>query len=272
MTAAHQDIAIVSLLEEFGPEGYGIYWLLLEHFSAVLEKEMTSVPPLAHSVVGWSKICHCSARTFRKFADRAADLQLISSTSLADLRQFSGRSPADRLQIEVPKLMKYRDEWSKRSVVTTEQISIDTHTEEKHKQNGAAAPENGTVLNPPRWKSDPDFKIFIDTANRGWGDLIDHDFEECYSSWRVLDQEQRLACIKGIGARIEIGMNFQYVTRPAKFLKQREFYRPTKSPPNLNGDHVLSKSERDALAAQKAFDEGMAERAAKNAKNVPPNH
>lgn len=46
----------------------------------------------------------------------------------------------------------------------------------------------------------------------------------------------------------------------------------SESQPHVNVNGFMSKSERDALAAQKAFDEGMAERAAKNAKNVPPNH
>lgn len=87
---------------------------------------MIRVPPLAYSVVRWSQVCHCSARTFRKFAQTAAELKLIECTSIAELKHFGSRSTADRLQIVVPKLLKYRDEWSNRSGVTRHQSRVDT--------------------------------------------------------------------------------------------------------------------------------------------------
>lgn len=115
LTDAHNDPAISALTEEFGTEGYGIYWLLLEHVAVGIEKGSDAVPSRTHSVVEWAKICGCSARKLRQFAQRSTELHLISSRTTADLKQFSSRMAADRLQIDVPKLLKYRDEYTKNS-------------------------------------------------------------------------------------------------------------------------------------------------------------
>jgi hypothetical protein len=115
LALAHDDVGLSTLLEEMGSQAYGIYWLLLEHFAAVMEKDCTAVPVLVHSYLLWSKICWSSTRTFRNFANRAAELKLIESRPAAELKQNSSRLAADRLEICVPKLLKYRDEYSRKS-------------------------------------------------------------------------------------------------------------------------------------------------------------
>lgn len=137
LTQAHNDTAICAILEEFGPTGYGIYWLILEEFAAVVDRDSTRVPSLIHSELRWSQICHCSVRTFRNFAQRAAELKLIECRSAAELMQFSSRTKADRLQIDVPKLLKYRDEYSKKSG-----HSPDSKEDKKESRKRAEGEEN----------------------------------------------------------------------------------------------------------------------------------
>lgn len=115
LSVAHSDPAIATILEALGPEGYGIYWLMLEHVALSIEKDSDTIPSRTHSAVEWSNICHCSARRLRQFCEISTELRLICSTSVAELRQFGSRRVADRLQIDIPKLLKYRDEYSKRS-------------------------------------------------------------------------------------------------------------------------------------------------------------
>ena len=134
------------ILERFGAEGYGIYWALLEHVALSIEKGSDAVPSRIHSVVKWSEILGCSARRFRQFAQIATELRLIDSSSPADLVQFSSRTPADRLQIDIPKLLKYRDEYSQRSGQTPEQIRGRADTEQRREETAA----------PKRVNSDPD--------------------------------------------------------------------------------------------------------------------
>lgn len=142
LSIAHDDPAICELLEEFGPEGYGIYWLLLEHVALSIEKDSDETPSRTHSVVEWARICCCSARRLRSFVQRSAELSLIVAHSVADLKQFSSRLPADRLQIDVPKLLKYRDEYTKRSGQTTRQMEIEKEKEREIEEQAAkpAAP------------------------------------------------------------------------------------------------------------------------------------
>lgn len=142
LSIAHDDPAICELLEEFGPEGYGIYWLLLEHVALSIEKDSDETPSRTHSVIEWARICCCSARRLRSFVQRSAELSLIVAHSVADLKQFSSRLPADRLQIDVPKLLKYRDEYTKRSGQTTRQMEIEKEKEREIEEQAAkpAAP------------------------------------------------------------------------------------------------------------------------------------
>jgi hypothetical protein len=139
LTLAHDDPAISSLLEQFGAEGYGIWWLLLEHVAIGIEKDSKAVPSRTHSVVDWAKICCCSARRLREFARISTELRLISSSSPAELKQFASRLPADRLQIDVPKLLKYRDEYSKKSGQTPKQTSNSIHTAGEQSEHTTAA-------------------------------------------------------------------------------------------------------------------------------------
>lgn len=109
LSLAHADEAISFVLEEHGAEAYGAWWLILEDIAAPMESGKME-PIASHSVVKWAQICHCSARRFRSIANSLAQKNLIVVES--DL---------DRIRIEVPNILKYKDEYSKRSGETPEQ-------------------------------------------------------------------------------------------------------------------------------------------------------
>lgn len=115
MTHAHQDTKVCAILEQLGAEGYGIYWLLLEHLAIPMDGKSEESPVAEHSIVKWAQICHCSARRMRQFVYLATELRLISAETTPELRQYSDKSMSDRFRIVVPNLLKYRDEYSKRS-------------------------------------------------------------------------------------------------------------------------------------------------------------
>src|SRR5206468_9619966 len=71
---------------------------------ASLMEKGSSSPSSTHSVVKWSQICHCSARKFRKIVGWLTEKSLIISETVND-----------RLRIVAPKLVKYRDEYSKKA-------------------------------------------------------------------------------------------------------------------------------------------------------------
>jgi hypothetical protein len=103
LSMAHSDHAVSAVLEELGAEAYGVWWLIIEDIAASMEKN-SKVTFAIHSDVKWSQICYCSARKFRSIANRLQEKSLIVCTSTDN-----------RLQIDVPKLLKFRDEYSKKS-------------------------------------------------------------------------------------------------------------------------------------------------------------
>jgi hypothetical protein len=148
LTNAHNDPAISAIIEEFGLAGYGAYWLILEHLAVGVEKDSEAIPSATHSVGKWSHICFCSTRFFRKFAQSATELKLIECRTQAELKQFSSRTQAVLLQIDVPKLLKYRDEWSRRSGVTTEQSSSAKNSSAKLSSENIKPPQTPSASPP----------------------------------------------------------------------------------------------------------------------------
>lgn len=144
LAMAHADPALSTLVEELGPGGYGIYWILLEYFACVMEKNCAQVPSMVHSDLHWAKLCYCSTRLFRKFVDRACALQLIECKTPAELKQYSSRTQAIRFEICIPKLLKYRDEYARKSGVTPDKLPARVDTDKEIKKESG----NPTALLP----------------------------------------------------------------------------------------------------------------------------
>ncbi len=127
LSMAHADEKIDMACEQFGAEAYGVWWLILEDIAAPMEPGKMR-PIASHSDVKWASICRCSVRHWRSIAKIFADLSLISM-----------HSTGDRTTIEVPNLLKYRDEWSKRSggspEPTTTTTTADPHTQPQPQQS-----------------------------------------------------------------------------------------------------------------------------------------
>lgn len=225
LSMAHADIQMSALLEECGPEGYGIYWLIWEDIASIMESGKMD-PRNVHSISKWAEVCHCSTRVWTRVTHS------LEKKALIFVQTFD-----KRVQITIPNILKYKDEYSRKSGhpqdLNRDRYIADTETDTEQKQNGATAPQGlpaPTALKvlapPPRWKTDPQYRDFIEKASAAWGDLIDADFEDAYHCWRVMDFEHRLACLKAIDTRVEMKTDFHFVARPAKFLKTREYYRP----------------------------------------------
>jgi hypothetical protein len=152
LTMAHADKAMAVVLEEFGAEAYGVFWLMIEDIAAPMEKGKFD-PSAIHSIVKWSQICHCSARVLRSIAKRLEEKRLIVVESVEN-----------RWQITVPNILKYKDEYAKKSGHNQEQDrdinrdrDTDTDTEEKPTAIGGenppqppAAPPALSLVPPPK--------------------------------------------------------------------------------------------------------------------------
>ena len=138
MTGAHRDEALCRMMDEFGLEGYGAYWIVLETIAAQCEKKgENSKTSLTLSVKNWRKIVPFAPQKLVKWLAFAAQLNL-----------FSAEISENLVTVSCPKLLKYRDEYSFKKakcrdiVGTKSALDTDTDTEAETdiKIQGACAP------------------------------------------------------------------------------------------------------------------------------------
>lgn len=110
---SHNDEILSELMDEFGAEGYGVWWLILEKIALLMdESDRTSA---RFSVKLWASFAKVSAKKLQSIV-----------TFLEKKQRFTVKLDGNYLTIDCPKLLKYRDEWterlSKKSKKTPEQL------------------------------------------------------------------------------------------------------------------------------------------------------
>lgn len=140
MVASSRDEKLAALRAEFGMEGYGLYWLILELLAEkVDEKNDTS---LTYSTKIWKSFTGVSVKKFQKFLIFCTNFDIFS----VKFEKNNSKNGQNGITISCPNLLKYRDEWSKRkarnSGVTTEPLrSKDTDTDTEKDNYSCAEPE-----------------------------------------------------------------------------------------------------------------------------------
>jgi hypothetical protein len=129
MTAARSDKAMALVSEIHGPVAIGIYWGLIEEIAGPMEPgKMTS--SASHSVAKWASILDTSSRTFTKICKSLQTESLIFCETIGD-----------RLTISIPNILKYKDEYARKSGQTQEQEQKQIRADTEQIQNRAPEPE-----------------------------------------------------------------------------------------------------------------------------------
>jgi len=71
MSRAHEDEAMAELIAEYGPEGYGVWWIILEKIAAQMDK--TQKCYCRYPVRNWATSCGISPKKFRKIAEKLSN-------------------------------------------------------------------------------------------------------------------------------------------------------------------------------------------------------
>ena len=124
------------LSDEFGLEGYGLYWIILEAIAEQCTAENDKIF-LELSPKNWRKVAEISPKKLEKFLSFSEKLGL-----------FSVKKSQNLIRVECPNLLKYRDEYSKkkkkksgqypdkvRSVSGPKSIEGETETETEYINN-----------------------------------------------------------------------------------------------------------------------------------------
>lgn len=109
ISLSSNDEVMSELIDEFGAEGYGVWWLILEKISQGMfpncsDKTMCSA---RFSLKNWSTSCRISSKKFQKLI-----------VFLEKNKCFSVKTDGKYLSIECAKLLKYRDEYSKKKEIS----------------------------------------------------------------------------------------------------------------------------------------------------------
>lgn len=129
-SAAHNDEKIRELIHETGVEGYGIMMICLELIAEKIDHNL-----IAEIEISWRVLSE-------KCGKRSDKLKSILKTSaFANILPSEFRK--DKVKLYCPNLLKRLDNWTERSVSTTEQVS--TNQNQKKNQNKK---ENKNKKNP----------------------------------------------------------------------------------------------------------------------------
>lgn len=102
LSGSHDDEKMALLQAELGLEGYGFYWLTLE----VIARQMNGGSDktfVEYPLKIWRNTYGFSVIKLRKFVEFCVKIEI-----------FEAKFSQDKLRIDCPNLLKYRDEWSKR--------------------------------------------------------------------------------------------------------------------------------------------------------------
>lgn len=226
LSMAHNDTEMSAVLEELGAEAYGVWWLILEDVASCMDKNSSAAIAI-HSDVKWSQICYCSARKLRSIVSRLNEKGLISATSTDN-----------RLQIEVRNLLKYRDEYSKKSGVAPDsRADTDTHTDTDTQTEQPPTPlcadTQGGIPSRPK-------------ASASVPAVIDPHFDEWWNGW---------SSVRGTNHKSQAEHAWMSVVRPenvvalfectASYLASLD--TPTKG---YNPENFLFEQARDGFTAR----------------------
>jgi hypothetical protein len=115
MTDASDDEKIAMLLEQHGPEGYGVWWLILEAVALKTTKDNRSCE-VSFPMSRWLKISGLyHHKKAREIIQSLHNLSLIYATSMNNLCNIYELSMKDALTISIPNLLKICDEYSRKS-------------------------------------------------------------------------------------------------------------------------------------------------------------
>lgn len=142
LSMAHADQQVALLLEEHGPEPYGAWWLIIEHIAAPMERDRMT-PEATHSEQSWAGIIHVSRKNVRRI------FQILEKSRLITTSTIDGR-----IRIEVRNILKYKDEYSKKSGQTTasspETPPTQTHTDTETEQRSTHTGVRVSGVRPPK--------------------------------------------------------------------------------------------------------------------------
>lgn len=259
LSTSQEDDIMAELISEFGAEGYGLWWIILEKIAMQVDEKDTVY--CRFSAKKWAGFGEVSTQRFRKIA-KFLD-EKMSTFSVVDDGKY--------IRIECPNILKYRDEWTK-----------------KKKKNSGVAPEplrSKSGETPESLRSRADTDTNTNTEERKKGNARDKKNDRYIQ--QVIDEFKQILpelCPEN-GLRVSATLKKQISARCKEFKERREiqwwrdYWQSIRGRPFLMGqvksdfvagisfltkkskmDSVLSGEYRGKSQVNRPADQGLAEK------------
>lgn len=116
-TRSHNDEKLEEVMHQFGLEGYGFWWLLLELIGQ--EMDASDKCELSYPLKVWARKLRCTPR-------KTSTIFSIFSEKTLILMSYDNTNGVGKIKISVPNLLKFRDEYSKKSGQTPDKLPTDS--------------------------------------------------------------------------------------------------------------------------------------------------
>lgn len=159
LSDSHNNEVMSELMDEFGAEGYGVWWLILEKIAKLVDEKKQTFA--RYSVKVWANSCRVSAKKFKNITEFLQKKEI-----------FFLNYEDDYLSIECPKLLKYRDEWTKKK----------NKKQEKLQSNSGVTPEQlqSKEYRIQNTDTDTETDILLNVSNETLSvDEVDSSTHEC---------------------------------------------------------------------------------------------
>jgi hypothetical protein len=167
LSAASDDEKLAELIDKHGAEGYGCYWLIMEKIAAKMEKGCDKTN-CRYPAKKWADICGKNPRGMRRIYETFEYLSLFIFKRYGkhmDIISNSYQYELDNncityeyhIDIDCPNLLKYRDEYSKKSGQTPDNIPT----------NSGQTPDQDTETESES-ELDVNKKLFVEKAFEKW--------------------------------------------------------------------------------------------------------
>jgi hypothetical protein len=137
MTDSHSDEKLCDIISESGPEAYGMWWLVLEIVAKQMDKNDVKCS-VEYSLSQWSRLCFCHHNKINKYLNmfHAKGLLIMDYFELTPpvtpplthtlpppvTGGVTGKYGQGKIRVTIPNLLKFRDEYSKKSGQAPESV------------------------------------------------------------------------------------------------------------------------------------------------------
>jgi hypothetical protein len=146
LTTARNDERLQEIRSQYGPEGYGLWWLICEIVAEQMDE--TDKCEVSYPMSAWAAKLQISKRKTTDFFRELSDIYLI-------FLEYDNSNCVGKIKIKIPKLLKYRDEYSKKlrtnSGVTPDKIRSKKEIEKEIENTDSKEPlKDGAVTDKPK--------------------------------------------------------------------------------------------------------------------------